>query len=244
MKTHLILLTLLAAFALTPICQAISESERLKALIIQAEAAQRKAEAAEAAARQAEADARAQADRLEGIRNDLTNMGKDAQNNTNKNLAQKQQDANAAYQNARAGYIKAIKDAGGNPDDYVLPADPNVNPNEAAVSGFSANMDRFTKEANTRVGASLEAMNGGKRMNYSQDKQAILLQSIGNLVQRKSSMSAESFKQKVHDLQLKIVNLKISEGVKTDKLERQQALLQSAPDAIITTDTELYPSEL
>lgn len=166
-----------------------------------------------------------------------------AQVDTNQSQAQAQ--AAQAYQNARANYVRALSQAGYKASDFVLPESPQQGTDQLVTAQqMQANFDARSAAAASAVGAITK---DHKALDYNKDKVAALQNNIRALQLRykpdaKNRLSDEVFKSLVHDLQVRLLNIKLSE--RADPVAQKQLdTLREDPLVIIVDDPELFPAE-
>lgn len=167
-----------------------------------------------------------------------------AQVDTSQSGAQAQ--AAAAYQQSRTQFIVALSQAGYNASDYVLPANANQTSDQVmSTQQMQASMNQRSSAAAAVVGAITK---DHRPMDYNNDKIAVIRERIQALQVRykpdaKSRLPDDVFKRQVHDLQVRILNIKLSEATaaNTASIESQLEILRADPLAIIVNDPLLFP---
>lgn len=167
-----------------------------------------------------------------------------AQVDTSQSQAQAQ--AAQAYQQSRAAYITALSQAGYNASEFILPENPQQNSAQmVTVEQMQANFNLRSQAAASAVGAITKEH---RAMDYNKDKIAVLQNNIRALQLRykpdaKNRLADEVFKSKVHDQQVRILNIKLAEAP-NPIAERQLETLMADPLVIIVDDPELFPVDV
>ncbi len=159
--------------------------------------------------------------------------------------ADAQAQAQQAYQTSRNNYILALSQAGYNASDYVLPE--NLNQTNSQMMN-TRQMEASLNTRSTAAAAAVGAITKEHRaLDYNNDKIATLRDRIRELQDRfkpeaKNRLPEEVFRRQVHEIQIRILNIVLSE--KDSEIgSKQLEVLRADPKAIIIDDPLLYPVE-